>query len=481
MAPLYAIRGVDDWGVGSYRDLAAFAEWVHSSGGALAGTLPLFAGNLREPVDPSPYLPYSRLFWNELFLDIGSLPEVTQPAVAVLIENAGFQRELEKFEAEPDVDYAAVHACKREILMACAAELLGSGGERRAAYESYLAAHPELSTYAEFRAADDLATARWRSWPASPGRLPAAAIDPAAIDYHRYVQFAIAEQLGAAAEAGAGLYLDLPIGVHPDGYDTWAHSDLFAEAGVGAPPDPLALAGQSWGFPPMHPERLRETGYDYVIGAYREVFRFARAVRLDHVLGLHRMFWIPPGGDARDGAYVRYHHEELRAVIAIEAARADAVVVGEDLGTVTPAIRSAMDRDGMLHSFVTRFEASADRPFPQPRRPAAASLGSHDLPKFATYWSDERAALGDRDPRAGMDAREALEASLYSLAAGPADLVLADLGDLVGERAPDNQPGTGPEAGNWRHRLPKPLEQIAADPNVTTVLAGIRQRREGNS
>jgi 4-alpha-glucanotransferase len=367
-------------------------------------------------------------------------------------------------------------ARKRAVLEACVGALLESEGARRDEYERYVARHPELTRYAEFRAADDQATGRWRSWPASPGRLPAAALDPAAINYHCYVQFAIDSQLGTASSVGAGLYLDLPVGVHPDGYDTWAHDDVFAEAEVGAPPDDFFAAGQKWGFPPLHPERIRESGYRYLIQAYRSALSFARAIRIDHVLGLNRMFWVPPGGSASDGVYVRYRQDELHAVIAIEAARAGAVVIGEDLGTVTSAIRQAMDRDGMLHSFVTRFEATAKDPMPQPRQPCAASLGSHDLPKFAAYWSKE-GPLSEDDPRAGMDEQEALEQSLYSLAAGPANVVFADLGELIGERVPDNQPGTGPEAGNWQHRIPRRLDELAADPAVTQVLAGIRDRR----
>jgi 4-alpha-glucanotransferase len=327
------------------------------------------------------------------------------------------------------------------------------------------------------------------------------------------VQFVADEQLVAAGRAGAGLYLDLPIGVHPDGYDTWAYDGDFADAGVGAPPDPFFAGGQSWGFPPLHPEAIRRSGYRYLIEAYRQAFRHASVLRIDHVPGLHRMFWIPPGGDATTGAYVRYRHEELRALIAIEAHRVDARVVGEDLGTVTPAIRNAMDRDGMLHSFITRFAATVDDPLPQPRVPSAASVGSQDLPRFAAYWCgndiddrlargeiDESTAMADRRARdalvaatagtAGLDPahrrapsgiRQALQASLDSLATGPAALVLADLADLLGEQVPDNRPGTGPEADNWRWRLPRRLGEIAGDSEVVAGVARITRRRTANA
>lgn len=508
VAPLYALRGDDDWGAGTFTDLGAFAQWLGRHGAGYAGTLPLFAADHHQPVDPSPYLPCSRLFWNELFVDVSALPEALSAEPRSLIQQPDFRADLARLSAQPDVDHAGVMRRKRAALMACADAMETSGDERRTEFERFILDQPELMRYAEFRAVDDAADLRWRSWLSGGGQLLDGAPDGRAVRYHCYVQFAAAQQLAAAAEAGAGLYLDLPVGVHPDGYDAWAHSTEFAHAGVGAPPDAMSSAGQSWGFPPLHPERIRESGYAYVIGCYREVFRYARAIRLDHVLGLQRMFWIPPGGDARSGAYVRYHHEELRAIIAIEAQRVGAVVVGEDLGTVTPEIRRAMDRDGMLHSFVTRFEAREDDPLPQPRRPSAASPGTHDLPKFAAYWSG--ADIADREARGELRAGEAttererravlrettaqaagigdgegadisasqvLAATLYSLAAGPAELVIADLGDLLGEFVPDNRPGTGPEAGNWRHRLPVRIGEIATDPDVNAVLDGIRERR----
>jgi 4-alpha-glucanotransferase len=252
----------------------------------------------------------------------------------------------------------------------------------------------------------------------------------------------------------------------------------LADPQVGAPPDDLASDGQAWGFPPLHPQRLRASGYRYFIDALRVALRYSRVIRIDHILGLQRLYWIPAGFDATSGAYVRYRHDELLAIVATEARRAGATVIGEDLGTVSPEILRAMDEYGILHSFIQRFAASSDDPLPQPTRPSAASVGSHDLPRFAAYWKDPAQrelveALGIPDPR------PALKACLQSLAGGPAAYVVVDLADLEGEVEPDNQPGTGPEAGNWRRRLPRSIEELAGDESLRDLMTELASARKG--
>jgi 4-alpha-glucanotransferase len=407
--------------------------------------------NFAEPMDPSPYLPVSRLFWNELYVDVAALPEVAASGpIRSMVEATHAERR--RLSALPDADHAAVMRLKEPILDLAARSLTAQPSDRRDEFERFVKAHPELELYADFRAAAE-----------PDDRRAATALR------HRYAQFVTAEQLAAAGDHSAGLYLDLPVGVHRDGFDVAANPLLFGTAGVGAPPDPMAAEGQSWGFPPIHPERVRESGYRYVIDSYRTAMRYARAVRIDHVLGLQRLFWIPGGEGADAGAYVRYRGEETRAIIAIEAARSGTIVVGEDLGTVSPSIRHAMDRDGMLHTFVYQFEASAAEPDPQPSRPSMASLGGHDLPKFATFWPT---FAGD-DEVAG-----AYVERLMSLAEGPASYVSIDLGDLLGETVQDNRPGTGPEAGNWRHRLPRTLSEIADNKDVVALVSAVRSARD---
>ncbi|HWC33912.1 MAG TPA: 4-alpha-glucanotransferase [Mycobacteriales bacterium] len=451
-APLYAVRGKDDWGVGSYCDLAAFATVAASWGADLIGSLPLFATSTDSPIDPSPYLPISRLFWNELYVDVAGAAELAG------CESASAVPPSAKVRNAPEVDYEAVVRAKRRALERCAESLAGAEGRRREEFETFVAGHPELVAYADFRAAGDRAVAH----------------------YHRFVQYAATMQLASVAatggDLGVGLYLDLPVGVRGDGYDTWSRPGLFAAAEVGAPPDAFFDGGQAWGFPPLHPERLRADGYRYFIEILRHSMRFARAIRIDHILGLQRLYWIAPGADARSGAYVSYHHDELLAIVAIEAHRAGTLVVGEDLGTVSDEIRDAMDRHGVLHTFVYQFAAAPDEPFPQPDRPAMASVGNHDLPRFATYWREPKqrklaAAVGTKAPA------PALRSCLESLARGPASYLLVDVADLEGEVEPDNQPGTGPEAGNWRRRLPRPLDQLAADTGVRDLMTTLAAAR----
>jgi 4-alpha-glucanotransferase len=509
-APIYSLRGTSDWGVGTFTDLAELADHAGSVGAEIVGTLPMFPTFFDPPVDPSPYLPVSRLFVNELFIDVESLPEFAASAAArALVGSADLRRDLAALRATDTVDYGEVMAHKRRVLELCAVEWSGSTS-RQAEYETFRSGRPDLESYADFRAAGERVGARWPTWPTRPGLLPESLVDPVAQRYHRYVQFVSAEQLAAAAtpmvgRARAGLYLDLPVGVHPEGFDTWSQSSLFAPATVGAPPDRLAPEGQAWGFPPLHPQRIRQQRYRYVIRCLRNLFSYARLVRIDHVLGLQRLFWIPRGAGAESGAYVRYYRDELMAIVAIEAARANTVVVGEDLGTVPAGIRRAMDQEAMLHSFVYQFVATPQDPHPQPSQPSLASLGSHDLPRFAGFLRgadiDDRVARGVTTEAAAqvekVSRRRLLEAvkaplsdatpddifnaCIGSLAAGPAPYVMVDLADIEGETVPDNRPGTGPEAGNWRHRLARPLPSILGDRRVNDVLdsiAGQRLRRE---
>jgi 4-alpha-glucanotransferase len=450
-APLYAIRGDDDWGIGSYRDLAGFADLAATWGADLIGTLPLFAISTEPPIDPSPYLPVSRLFWNELYVDVAAAAELAGcPAPGSTLPTAARHGD--------QVDYETVAPAKRAALATCAEAMASADGRRREEFERFVSRHRDLDAYAVFRGKGDERVAR----------------------YHRFVQYAAERQLADAAahgaRAGVGLYLDLPVGVHPDGFDTWANPGLFADAQVGAPPDALAADGQAWGFPPLHPQRLRERGYRYFIDTLRVPLRHARAIRIDHILGLQRLYWIPAGLDATSGAYVRYPHDELLAIVATEARRAGATVVGEDLGTVSPEIQRGMDDHAILHSFVQRFAATRDAPLAQPRVPSAACVGSHDLPRFAAYWRDPKQrdlveALGVADPA------EALRICLGSLASGPAAYLFVDLADLEGEVEPDNRPGTGPEAGNWRRRLPRSLERLAADEAARDLMHDLARLR----
>ncbi|MBC7106597.1 MAG: 4-alpha-glucanotransferase, partial [Firmicutes bacterium] len=254
---------------------------------------------------------------------------------------------------------------------------------------------PGVRDYARFRAAVERRRGGWTSWPAMmrDGRLEEGDYDPQNEQYHLYVQWAASEQFGVLADRaraeGVGLYLDFPLGVHREGYDVWRERGVFVlKANSGAPPDPFFTGGQDWGFPPLHPEAVREQGYRYFRACLRHHLRHAGALRLDHVMGLHRLFWVPRGLPAREGVYVRYPAEEFYALLCLESLRHGSALVGEDLGTVPRYVRSAMGRHGVYRMYILPFELT-----PHPGKtlryvPAdrLAGLNTHDMPPFAAFW-----------------------------------------------------------------------------------------------
>jgi len=511
-APVHALHRSGGWGVGDLTDLGELLGWVGELGGSLVGTLPLFATFLEPPADPSPYAPVSRRFWNELFLDVEALPDVRGKA-RDLVRSPALRAELAALSSGELVDHARAMAAKRRVLELAAREL---DGARRDALDAHARERPDLEDYARFRAAGERWGRDWRVWPgpARDGRLEAADVDPAIVGYHRYVQWATEEQLASVA-AGGGLYLDLPLGVHPDGYDAWRDRDAFAlGVSVGAPPDAFFEAGQDWGTPPPHPDRLREQGYRYPIGCLRRSMRLAGALRIDHAMGLHRLYWVPHGFPADRGVYVRSRPEEWYAIVCLESHRAGTAVVGEDLGTVPPGVRAALRRHGILRSHVLQMEADPDRrpPFPPPPARSLASLNTHDTAPFAAFWRgldvDRRIAFGLLDA-AGAEAERArrarlrgaviahlrstrhlaegredeaavLEACLAALASSPARVVIVSLEDLWGETRPQNLPGV-PEPANWRGRMAHPLEAARGMPEVADRLRRVASLRRATA
>jgi 4-alpha-glucanotransferase len=461
--PVHAMRTREDWGVGSYRALRELARWVKGLGGSLVGTLPLYPGFYDEPLEVSPYLPATRLGWNELYIDPGELPELESCGEArALLDSGVFSQARESLRRNALVDYPSSMALVRQVLEPLARAVCSTASPRRDALEAFARARPDLVAYACFRAG-----AQYASGPVSSG----ASVLPhdETARYHLYAQWVADQQLAACA---GGLYLDLPAGVHPAGFDTSFEPGAFAEGvEVGAPPDQFFEKGQRWSFRPLHPRGIREQRYRHVVSLLRHAMRHASVLRLDHVMGLYRLYWVPKGADATEGAYVRYHDDELRAIVALEAHRSSTAIVGEDLGTVPEEVRRGMADDRMLRSWVLQFEVSPDAPLPDPPELSMASIGTHDLPRFVTFWEAPERARWRR--ALGGDARRGLRASLDHLAAGPARLVLADLEDLWLERWPHNRPGSGPEAGNWLHRSARTLEEIFGDDDVVRALERI--------
>ncbi|HSJ24781.1 MAG TPA: 4-alpha-glucanotransferase [Longimicrobiales bacterium] len=503
--PLYALQSSTSWGIGDYSDLGAFASWAGDLGAGFISTLPLLATFLDAPFDPSPYSPASRLFWNELFVDVTKVPgwDDMRPDTTA---------ELADLRVGRYVDYRRTAALKRRELQR-ALRNASDHGPFRDELQRAAEAMPRLADYARFRAVGDRMRSGWPTWPdrLRAGDVRAEDFDRDDFDYHVFAQWQSDQQIGAMGTAGdddvAALYLDMPLGVNPDSYDVWRFRDLFADrVSAGAPPDPLFTGGQDWGFRPLIPDALRASRYRYLIDVFRHHLRHARMLRLDHVMSLYRLFWVPRGQPATAGVYVRYPEEELFAILVLESARHRAVVIGEDLGTVPPAVRTAMERHGVQRMHVMQFEAAPDRspPAPAPDADVVASLNTHDMPTFAGFWRgseiDDQIDLGlidESDHAAAMASRARLREQLSrSLGAGgtvdaalvrqrllerlavsPAHFVLVNLEDLWLEERPQNVPGTSHERPNWMRRAARSLDAIMADPALRRMLSSIDSRR----
>jgi 4-alpha-glucanotransferase len=507
--PLYALRTRDCWGVGDLGDLVELTKWVAGLGGDLVATLPLLPAFLDHgPVfEPSPYSPVSRLFWNELYADLDAVP--ASPRAKAMLRSPTFRRELARLRSAPLVDYAGAMAAKRRVLEMLAREPGEELGGGRAA------------DYAAFRANAERRGSTWWNWPEAEreGRLPPYGGDRDSFRYHLFVQRLMERQMADTAHraeaAHVGLYFDLPVGVHPDGYDVWRERAAFVlGASAGSPPDMFFSRGQDWGFPPAHPEGDRVNGYRYFRSCIEHLFRHAAVARIDHVMGLHRMFVVPGGMSPADGAYVRYRAEELYAILALESHRHGTVVVGEDLGTVPAVVRSAMQAHGIHRSYVMEFELSANRRraiAPPPER-SLAGLDTHDTPTFAAFWrgldvrlrldegwideAQARWGLRYRDRlrravvaylrarkrlpagRSPPSAGAVLRAVLAELAAAPARMVLTNLEDLWLETRPQNVPGTtGDLYPNWRRPARFVFEEFSTKRSVVRALRTIERER----
>lgn len=500
--PLYALHSRRSWGAGDLTDLRELLLWVRELGGSFAGTLPLLAAFLDDPYEPSPYVPVSRLFWNEFYLDVARAEELKEcPEARELLDSAAFQEEITALQAAPLVDHRRTMAAKRRILELLARRFFAGDAQRQAALRRWAAEKPAAEDYARFRAAGERRRAGWPAWPDRPraGDLREGDYDPEVARYHLYVQWLAHEQFRELAartrQPGQGLYLDLPLGVHPAGYDVWRERAAFApEVSCGAPPDAFFTRGQDWGFPPLHPERLRDQGYRYYRACLRHHLQHAAVLRLDHVMGLHRLFWVPRGMSAREGVYVHYRAEEFYAILALESQRHRTLLVGEDLGTVPPCVRPAMARHRVSRMYVLPFAytGDTDRALRPVTSGVLACLNTHDMPPFKAFWLEKEKNAQDRVAlplflyrRGWLDvptnnAEAVLRACLRHLAASRARLLSVNLEDLWLETEPQNVPGTQDEYPNWRRKARYPLEEFSRRPEVVEALREVDQLRKIN-
>ncbi|MEV6024387.1 4-alpha-glucanotransferase [Streptomyces sp. NPDC052036] len=538
LVQLYSLLSRRSWGMGDLGDLTELTAWAgRTLGAGFVQLNPLHAAVPGPPTDPSPYRPSSRRYPDPVHLRVEDVPEFPyvedQARLRALLERAARLREsvLDKGAL---IDRDAVWDLKREALELVHAVPLGPG--RRAAYADFLAEEGEaLADYATWCALAEVHGSDRHAWPArlrdprSPETARARAELRDRVDFHTWLawltdaQLATAQRTAREAGMAVGLIHDLAVGVHPGGADAWAQQDhLAAGISVGAPPDAFNPRGQDWGLPPWRPDRLAASGYAPYRRLLRALLRHAGALRIDHVMGLFRLWWVPQGQPPTEGTYVRYDAEAMLAVLVLEAARAGALVIGEDLGTVEPGVRETLHERGVLGTSVLWFERDWEgtgQPLPPERWRAdcLATATTHDLPPTAARLTGEHVELRDRlglltrpldqeRAAAAVDAREWLalltrlglltgtsggdptaseelevQAVHRFLLRTPARLIGVWLPDAVGDRRPQNLPGTWDEYPNWRLPMadaegrPITLEELAAAPRLHALLDVVRE------
>jgi 4-alpha-glucanotransferase len=519
---VYTLRSPRNHGIGDFADLRAACRLLGERGASYVGINPLHATFRGDPEAASPYAASSRHWLNWLYIAVDEVPE-NDAGVCASVDRPDRADLLARLRATDHVDYAGVAAAKDEVLRACFVALAGNAA-RSAAFGAWCDVQGEpLQRFSVFEALVACYGRDLAAWPpafAAPGS-PDVALFAAAEDsevrYSMYLQWLAAEQLAAvstdAARSGVQLYRDLAVGVDPNSADVWADADAYVtQVSVGAPPDLLNTLGQEWGLPPLDPRGLAREGFAELLAVMQSNCRGAGALRIDHAFSLARLYWIPRGAHPRSGTYVTYPLDELCGVVTLASMRERCVVVGEDLGTVPEGFRESMAAAGILSYRILFFERRADGTFIPPEEYPALALaasGTHDLPTISAWLRGEDVELRDRlglletplaadkDARAGE--REALLDALVAhgdldraardddpavvvaanryLAATPCAIVMAQLDDILVERAPVNVPGTSTQYPNWRRKLSTTIDDLASDPRLSRLCDALRELR----
>lgn len=543
---LYSLRSERNWGIGDFGDLAQLVELCAAMGAGIVGLNPLHALFSHNPAHASPYSPSSRLRLNVLYLDVEAIESFRdcEPA-RQRVRSADFQRRLAALREAPMVDYPGVARAKTEILELLYRHFrdchLGPETVHGQAFREFQATSGKAmrqhaaceALQAHFHAAD-AGTWGWPVWPEVYRDHTSAAVahfidaNIERVEYYEYLQWQAELQLARVSARSrvlgmaVGLYLDLAVSVDAAGSDTWASQDCYAlDASVGAPPDEFNPNGQGWGLPPLRPDRLRAQRYRLFIDILRENMRDAGALRIDHVMGLMRLFWIPSGKTARDGTYVQYALEEMLAIVALESMRNRCMVIGEDLGTVAHEMRVALSRREVLSYRLLYFERRDGGVFKSPNeypRDALVAVGTHDLATLAGWWTgrdlqlrlelgllpnrevcekqlvdraQERVRLmlalqdaGLLPPAAVVDSAgsqtltpEMVTAIHAFVASTPSRVMMLQIEDAVGVAEQVNMPGTTQAHPNWKRKLPETLDSLFAGDrlrNLAGALAKVR-------
>jgi len=491
---LYATRSSESWGMGDLADLRRLGRWAAGLGASTILINPLSAALPLRTQQASPYYPSSRRFVNPLYLRVEEVPGASGLGGGLERLSAAGRA----LDADRVIDRARVFDLKMEALERLWAKGTGAGDD----FERWVRERgASLWEFAIFCVLVEHHGGGWHGWPSEHRRPTSPAVARFAdahaerVRFHEWLQWLAERQLAAAATE-IGIMQDLPIGVDPGGADAWAWQDALATgASVGAPPDRFVTRGQDWGLPPFVPHRLRALGYGPFIETIRASLRRGGGLRIDHVMGLFRLFWIPRGLPPAQGAFVRYPADELLAIVALESQRAGSIVVGEDLGTVEEGVRERLAAEGILSYRVAWFEEHPPADYPEL---AMAAVSTHDLPTIRGLWTGadvaEQRRLGLVDDDAALDSTRArlvqlagqpedaavsdvIEAVHARLAEAPSLLVTATLDDALAVSERPNVPGTSSERPNWSIALPLTLEALERAPLPRRIAAILSERR----
>jgi len=543
---LYGLRSERNWGIGDFTDLATLVKWCANEGGGVIGVNPLHALFPHNPSHASPYSPSSRLLLNILYIDIEAVPDFFECGdTCDLVGAPPFQSRLDNLRKKKLVDYPEVKALKLTILNDLFRSFKGvhllQETERGKAFRRFIEEEGEfLYRFALFEAlqehfhGQDPTVWGWPVWP-EPYRDPESSeVEEFAekyrerVEFYLYIQWEADRQLHQAGltclenSLPVGLYLDLAVSIDSGGAEAWANQDLYAlDLSVGAPPDDFNLNGQNWGLPPVIPHHLREKAYAPFIATLRHSMRHAGAVRIDHIMALMRLFCIPRGSPAGEGAYLHFPFEELLGIVALESRRNSCLVIGEDLGTVPDTVREGMARRGILSYKLFFFEKEWEGDFRAPRdypADALVSVSTHDLPTLKGYWEGadlslrrklnlfpseeacvnqhearerDRAALlraldregllpegASTDPASWAEMTVELSAAIHAyLARTACSIQMVQIEELLNQGEQANIPGTTKEHPNWRRKLS--IVELTRNPYARALGEALARERGG--
>lgn len=479
--PMYALRSDSDWGIGSLKEAKELALKLKPYGASWMGLLPTLAGNFdHQDCDPSPYSSLSRLFWNEIYIDVDALLAKYKVDEAVKLFNSSeFQETIKNLRAQKLVDYYGVYQAKKKILKHLSKYFFVQKLDQNESFKKFVVENPEIYSYAKFRSSEKDEQ-----------------------EFHIFCQYEMNLALANfEVENNFGLYMDYPVGVNDAGFDFKEFRNVFyGEVSVGAPPEPVFALGQDWGFPAFHPEGMRNDHYSYFRKSLKQHLKYCKILRLDHIMGLHRIYSVPKKFKGDEGVYLRFKPEELFAVVLLEAYRANADLIGENLGTVPTAVNKIMDERKLNGMWVLQCETwrSPDEAFNAILKDSLVCLNTHDMPMLESFQSGADLALveslkilsSEYKNQFAIERKKQMEVwqayfskehfisnAVKKIAESKANYFVVNLEDFWKEVEPQNIPGTWKEYPNWRKKFTRKTNEVDLDHESKLALSYLKGSR----